>query len=319
MPETVIAGDLGGTNLRAAIIDANGEILLRRQVETPESATTAEITSCVVELFRMVAEETDARPAALCVATAGLVDADQGKVLASSNIPGFRDLVLTKPLQKALDLPSFIENDANAAALGEYRFGAGQGARHLLHITIGTGIGGGIVVEGRLYRGAHGLAGEVGHMIIEPSGPRCPCGSRGCLEAMVSGTAFGRRAGELLAAGKSAQLSKLVGDGEATSEYLFEAAAAGDRVCEAEIRHGGHLLGLGIGSLVNILDPTRVTLSGGLLAMGEMLLGPMETAMRSLAYGPASGTEIAQSTLGEDAGLLGAAAVAFARLAFSQM
>jgi glucokinase len=315
MAATVIAGDLGGTNLRAAIVDEDGNILLRRQVDTPESASRDEITAIVVELFRTVAREGSERAAALCVATAGLVDADGGRVLLAANIPGFRDIVLTPPLTDALGIPSFIENDASAAALGEFRFGAGRGARHLLHVTVGTGIGGGIVIGGHLHRGEHGFAGEIGHTIIEPAGPRCTCGSRGCLEAVVSGTAFARRARELIAAGKSAQLKALAAEsGDVTSNQLFEAARAGDPVCEAEIRHGGHMLGLGIGSIVNVLDPTRVTLSGGLLAMGDMLLEPARSALRSLPYGPASGASFALSTLGEDAGLLGAAAVAFERL-----
>ena len=314
MTETVIAGDLGGTNLRAAIVDAEGNILLRRQVTTPETATKDEITAVLVELFRGVAESAREPPRGLCVATAGLVDADHGRVLLAANIPGFRDIVLTGPLQKALALPAFIENDASAAALGEFRFGAGRGARHLLHVTVGTGVGGGLVIGGHLHRGEHGFAGEIGHMIIEPSGPPCTCGSRGCLEAVVSGTAFARRARELIAAGKSDSLRDIARDGDVTSAHLFEAAKAGDPVCEAEIRHGGHMLGLGIGSLVNVLDPSRVTLSGGLLAMGDMLLEPARTALRSLPYGPAAGAQIALSTLGEDAGLLGAAAVAFERL-----
>ena len=315
MSETVIAGDLGGTNLRAAIVDSEGNIRLRRQVDTPEAATQDEITAVLVDLFRGVADSADEQPRALCVATAGLVDADGGRVLLAANIPGFRDIVLTRPLQDALAIPAFIENDASAAALGEFRFGAGRGARHLLHVTVGTGVGGGLVVNGHLHRGEHGFAGEIGHMIIEPSGPPCTCGSRGCLEALVSGTAFARRARELIAAGKSDKLRAMAeAPAEVTSTHLFEAASAGDPVCEAEIRHGGHMLGLGIGSLVNVLDPTRVTLSGGLLAMGDMLLEPARAALRSLPYGPAAGAQIALSTLGEDAGLLGAAAVAFERL-----
>jgi glucokinase len=184
----------------------------------------------------------------------------------------------------------------------------------LLHATLGTGIGGGIVVDGKLYRGAQGLAGEIGHIIIDPAGPRCNCGSRGCLEAMVSGVAFAGRARRILEQGKSRVLQEIAGYEEPTAHHLYQAALKGDPICEAEIRHGGHLLGLGIGSLVNVLNPDAVTMSGGLLAMGDMLVGPMRDAMYSLAYGPAAGTLLRESTLGEDAGLLGAAAVAFERL-----
>ena len=268
----------------------------------------------VVELLAEAAGAVTPGPVAACIATAGLINADEGKVILAPNIAGFRNLVLTTPVAQRLGIPTYIENDASAAALGEFRFGAGRGTRHLLHATLGTGIGGGIVVDGKLYRGAKGLAGEIGHIILDPAGPKCNCGSRGCLEAMVSGVAFAERARKLLEQGKSRVLHEVVGYGEPTSEHLFIAATKGDQVCEAEIRHGGHLLGLGLGSLVNVLNPDAVTLSGGLLAMGEMLMQPLRDAMYSLAYGPAAGTLIRESTLGEDAGLLGAAAVAFERL-----
>lgn len=310
MTRTVVAADFGGTHLRAALVSEAGEVLLRRDDETPAQATPESIIGHVVELLASVAAAADGSPAAACVATAGLINASQGKVILAPNIPGFRDLVLTTPIAERLGIPAYIENDASAAALGEFRFGAAKGARHVLHVTVGTGIGGGIVIDGKLYRGAQGLAGEIGHIIIDPAGPRCNCGSRGCLEAMVSGVAFAQRARRLAESGKSPLLREMTAGREPTGVDLFEAAKGGDQLCEAEIRNGGHLLGLGLGSLVNVLNPDCVTISGGLLAMGEMLLGPAREAMYSLAYGPAAGTLVRLSTLGEDAGLLGAAAVA---------
>ena len=306
----VLAADFGGTHLRAALISEDGEILQRREHQTPESASSQSIIAEVVELLASVAALASERPAAACIATAGLIDAARGRVILAPNIPGFRNLVLTTPIAERLGIPAYIENDASAAALGEFRFGAARGTRHLLHATVGTGIGGGIVIDGKLYRGASGLAGEIGHIILDPAGPRCNCGSRGCLEAMVSGVAFAARAKRLLESGKSPVLKEIAGSRDPTAADLYTAATKGDQLCEAEIRHGGHLLGLGLGSVVNVLNPDAVTISGGLLAMGEMLLGPMKAAMYSLAYGPAAGTLLKVSTLGDDAGLLGAAAVA---------
>lgn len=300
--------------MRAAVVDEDGNILRRLDVPSPETGTPETVIVQVVDLLERAADGVSTAPLAACIATAGLINADEGKVILAPNIAGFRNLVLTKPVAERLGISTYIENDASAAALGEFRFGAGKGTRHLLHGTLGTGIGGGIVVDGRLYRGAKGLAGEIGHIILDPAGPRCNCGSRGCLEAMVSGVAFADRARRLVELQKSRVLHEIVGYEDATAEHLFLAASKGDRVCEAEIRHGGHLLGLGLGSLVNVLNPDAVTLSGGLLAMGDMLLEPMKAAMYSLAYGPAAGTLVRLSTLGEDAGLLGAAAVAFERL-----
>ncbi|MEO8538251.1 MAG: ROK family protein [bacterium] len=314
MTRTVLAADFGGTHLRAAIVDEEGAIHYRVDHPTPDEGTPQSIIVRVVELLAEAAAQGSPAPSAACIATAGLINANEGKVILAPNIPGFRNLVLTTPVAQRLGIPAYIENDASAAALGEFRFGAGKGTRHLLHATLGTGIGGGIVVDGRLYRGAKGLAGEIGHIILDPAGPKCNCGSRGCLEAMVSGVAFAERARRILEQGKSRVLHEVVGYGDPTSAHLYTAASKGDAVCEAEIRHGGHLLGLGLGSLVNVLNPDAVTLSGGLLAMGDMLLLPMKEAMYSLAYGPAAGTLVRISTLGEDAGLLGAAAVAFERL-----
>jgi glucokinase len=314
MTTFVLAADFGGTHLRAAVVDEAGVVHSRRSLATPESATAESIVGQVVELLAAAAKDSPAPVAGVCIATAGLIDADAGKVILAPNIPGFRNLVLTTPIAERLGVPAYIENDASAAALGEFRFGAGRGTRHLLHATVGTGIGGGIVIDGRLYRGAKGLAGEIGHIILDPAGPRCNCGSRGCLEAMVSGVAFAHRAKVLIEGGKSRVLQELAGYREPTAEDLYQAAKLGDATCEAEIRHGGHLLGLGLGSLVNVLNPDAVTLSGGLLQMGEMLLEPAREAMYSLAYGPAAGTTVRLSELGDDAGLLGAAAVAFERL-----
>ena len=311
MTRTVLAADFGGTHLRAAIVSGEGHILFRDDHPTPAESTPQAIIAQVVELLAGTAAASGEAPAAACIATAGLINAEQGRVILAPNIPGFRNLVLTAPVAERLGIPAYIENDASAAALGEFRFGAGRGARHLLHATIGTGIGGGIVIDKRLYRGASGLAGEIGHIILDPAGPRCNCGSRGCLEAMVSGVALAERARRTLQQGKSPILAAIVSGEPPAATHLAAAAARGDTLCEAEIRNAGHLLGLGLGSLVNVLNPDCVTLSGGLLAIGEMLLAPAREAFFSLAYGPASGTRLLLSELGDDAGILGAAAVAF--------
>ncbi len=314
MTNTVIAADIGGTNLRAALVAVDGTLSQRRQVPTPKSATPDGIVQEIVGLLRAVVEAADETALGVCLAVPGLINGDAGTVVIAPNVPGFRNLNLTTPVSGALGIPCFIENDASAAALGEFRFGAGRGARNLVHATLGTGIGGGIVIEGRLYRGSKGLAGEIGHVVIDPTGPVCNCGSRGCLEAMVSGVAFAARAKRLISLERSPILKEMMGDRDPSSTDLFAAAQAGCQHAMAEIQNGGHLLGLALGGVSNVLNPDAITLSGGLLAMGEMLLEPMRKAMFSIAYGPASGTIVRLSTLGDDAGLLGAAAVCFERL-----
>lgn len=300
--------------MRAALVTADGLLSHRRQVSTPKVATSESIVREIVGLLMAVAENAEGVPLGACLAVPGLINGDAGTVVIAPNVPGFRNLNLTTPVSESLGIPCFIENDASAAGLGEFRFGAGRGARNLLHATLGTGIGGGIVIEGRLYRGSKGLAGEIGHMVIDPSGPVCNCGSRGCLEAMVSGVAFAGRAKRLISLDRSPFLKERVGTRDPSAADLFAAARSGCQHSAAEIQHGGHLLGLALGGLTNVLNPDAITLSGGLLAMGEMFLEPMRKAMFSIAYGPASGTIVRLSTLGDDAGLLGAAAVCFERL-----
>lgn len=313
MTRVVVAADLGGTHLRAALVDEDGNVYARKERPTPSVASSEEILGVISGLLTEVARSSAQRPLAACIATPGLINAVEGKVILAPNVPGFRNLQLAGPLAAALGMPTFIENDASAAGLGEFRFGAGRGTNHLLHATLGTGIGGGIVIDGKLYRGAKGLAGEIGHVILDAAGPRCNCGSRGCLEAMVSGVAFAARGQRILAAGTSPVLREIAGYREPTAADLYAAAKMGDRICEAEIRHGGHLLGLALGGLVNVLNPDIVTLSGGLLNMGDMLIAPLRESMYSIAYGPASGTLVKLTELVENAGILGAAAVAFER------
>ena len=312
MTRTVIAGDFGGTNLRAALVGETGEVLARLEVDSTPDASPETVLARIGDLLAGVRDHGAEPPLAASLAVAGLIDAERGVVMVSPNIPAFRNLALAAPLSERLGIPVSIENDASAAALGEHRFGAGKGTRHLLHATLGTGIGGGLVVDGRLYRGAQGLAGEFGHIVLDPAGPPCGCGARGCLEAIAGGVAFGRRAQRLVESGSAPILAGLAGGEPATAGHLAEAARRGEAPAIAEIRNGGHTIGIGLGGIVNVLNPDAVTLSGGLLGMGDFLLDPLRAAMASLAYGPASSTPVRTSTLGEDAGLLGAAAVALA-------
>ncbi len=314
MARTVIAGDFGGTNLRSALVNDAGEVLARHELPTPAGSAEA-VLERVAELLEAVQAGGRNTPVAACIAAAGLIDAERGTVMVSPNIPAFRNLALTAAVSERIGIPVSIENDASAAALGEHRFGAARGTRHTLHATLGTGIGGGIVIDGRLYRGAGGLAGEIGHIVLDTAGPRCACGARGCLEALAGGVAFGRRAQRLLEAGAAPILAEIAAGRTPTAADLAAAAARGDAAAAAEIRNGGHLIGVGLGSLVNVLNPDVITLSGGLLGMGDLLLEPLRAALASLAYGPASATPVRTSELGQDAGLLGAAAAALAAVA----
>jgi glucokinase len=304
----ILAADFGGTRLRAAIVDERGRVEQRHEVESPDEREG--VLPIVLALLERTAGDAGDGLDACCIASAGMIDAKRGRVIISPNIPGFRGLEMAGPASERLGIPVWLENDASAAALGEHRFGAGREYNHFAHLTLGTGIGGGLVLDGRLYRGARGFAGEFGHMTIDPTGPDCSCGSRGCVEAFASGTAFARRAKRLVESGRSRLLAEVVGADEPSGEHLLAAARQGDPLSEAEIRNGGHCLGLGVGSLINLLNPEAITMSGGLLALGELYLEPMRKAIAATAFGPTTGVAIKVSELGDDAGLLGAAAVA---------
>ena len=304
----ILAADFGGTRLRAAVVTGDGVVEQRNIIDSPDQREG--VLPIVLDLLERTASAAGGAFDACSIASAGLIDANRGRIIISPNIPGFRNLALVEPVVERLGVPVFIENDASAAALAEWRYGAGRGFNHLIHVTAGTGIGGGLVLGGRLYRGARGFAGELGHMVVDDGGPQCGCGARGCLEALVSGAAFERRATRLLRSGRSPLLAEVVGDETPGAVHLYNAARRGDILSEAEIRNAGHYLGIGLGSLMNLLNPEVITISGGLVAMGDMLFGSARDALKDMAYGPTSGVGIRFSELGDDAGLLGAAAVA---------
>ncbi|MGI8550577.1 MAG: ROK family protein [Dehalococcoidia bacterium] len=222
----------------------------------------------------------------LGVAAPGPVDWQTGHVLEPPNLPGWGDVPLGSILSEQLGLPVVLENDANAAALGEYVSGAGRGAKALIYITISTGIGGGLVFDGRLYRGVSGAAGEVGHMIIRPEGPLCGCGRHGCLEALSSGSAIGREGATALANGRAPLLRRQIDDsGQPVSALLVaRAAGEGDEDAQQILHEAGVSLGIGLGNLVNLLNPDRIVIGGGAAHIGAPLLEPAEAVMRRNAF-----------------------------------
>lgn len=202
---------------------------------------------------------------------------------------------------------TYLENDANLAAVGEQRRGAGRGASNLIYVTISTGIGGGLILDGRLYRGSTGTAGEVGHMVVVPDGPRCNCGNRGCLEAIASGTGIARRARRLMR-GRTGRRGKAV-----SAESVVAAARAGDRVAASIVAEAGAALGRALGSLLNLLNPEVIILGGGVSQAGRLLMAPMRASLARASFAESrAAARIVRARLGQDAGLVGA--VEWARL-----
>lgn len=307
----VIGVDIGGTLTRGAIVGRDGSAPLRIEHPTDPTAGTKSIAAVVEELIAAG----DQKVSAVGVGAAGFIDASTGAVTFSPNLvyddPAVADAVRTRS-----GLPTIVDNDANAAALGERTFGSARGSDYVAYLTIGTGIGSGFIDKGRLVRGFSGAAAELGHMIIDPAGPECPCGLRGCFEQMASGTAIGRLGREAVAKDPDSSIVAFAGSVEAiTGKHVAQAAREYDETARDVLRRAGKSLGTGLSNVVNLFDPEVIVLGGSAVMAGEPFLGPardrlheMTTAQRRRPM------RVDVTTLGGDAGLLGAAALAFTAL-----
>ncbi len=308
----LLALDFGGTKLSAAVA-ALGERNWRacRQVLSPLGADARYDLDAMASLARDLLG--GARLAAIGVSFGGPVNAAKGVVLLSHHVSGWENTPLRERLEKRFGVPAAVDNDANVAALGEWRFGAGQGCHSLLYVTVSTGIGGGWVLGGRIYHGADSLAGEIGHMTIQPGGPVCTCGRHGCLEAVAAGPAIGRCARERLEAEPQAgeSLRRLVGGdvGVVTAKQVSQAAETGDELAQQVLEEAAQALGLGIGCAIVLMNPQRVVVGGGVTKSGERYLQVVQAAARSTAL-PGMVVDIVPAALGDDAPLWGGIALA---------
>jgi glucokinase len=302
--------DIGGTKIAAGVVRADGCIVERTRIPTPQETDEKVTISALVEVIDGLRA---ARPQveAIGVGAAGLVQWPAGLAIWAPHNP-YRDLQLRRLLHERTGLPTVVDNDANAAAWAEARFGAGTGSDHMILLTVGTGVGGGMVLGGRPYRGLSGLGAEFGHMIVAPDGAPCSCGSSGCLEAMVSGTALARMGREAILSDPQGGLARRAGAEEVTGPMVFEAAKAGDPTARALFERMGFWLGVGIASLVTAFDPELVVVGGGLVATGDLLLEPARTSFKRYVFAPAYRTlpPVVPARLGPEAGLVGAATLA---------
>jgi len=304
------AVDLGGTKVRAVVADGSGRVLgddirLSGAADGLEAVLGRMVESLDAALGRAGVERE--RLAGLGIASPGAVDVERGVVPNAPQLPGWRDVPLARLMAERVGVPAILENDASAAALGEHRFGAGRGSRHMLYITVSTGLGGGIIIHGELYRGKSGAAGELGHMIIDIDGPPCGCGARGCLEALASGTAIARRGERLAESGDSPVLARLRGqEGPVTAEMMKRAADMGDAASREAFREAGHYLGVALAGYVNIFDPEVIVIGGGVANAGDLLMDQAQVTMESLAMNqPLKGVRLVVSELGEFSGAMG--------------
>ncbi len=304
--------DIGGTKVAAGVVDEGGAVLARARRVTP-SKDAAAVEATIADVVRELRAAHDV--VAVGIGAAGFVDDARARVRFAPHL-AWRDEPLRDALTGVLGLPVVVENDANAAAWAEWRFGAGRGESHLVCVTLGTGIGGGMVIEGVPQRGRYGMAGEFGHMVVVPDGRRCECGNRGCLEQYASGNVLGREARELARAGSPVTVSlleRVAGDVEAlVGPVVTEAAREGDPCAVELFDDVGRWLGVGLANLAAALDPGTFVIGGGVSEAGELLLGPARESFRRTltgrGYRPVA--RIVSAAFGPEAGLVGAADLA---------
>lgn len=317
MSELFIAGvDVGGTKILSGVASEAGELLSRdyrfTQAEAGAGAGVERILASVESACK-AAGISLSQLSGIALAIAGLVNMKSGVLAVSPNLPGWVNVPLVSMLRSRTGLEVYIINDATAAALGEKCYGAGRGVDNLVYLTVSTGIGGGIVANGELYCGADGLAGEIGHMIIQADGPECACGSHGCLESLASGTAIAREAISRLKAGASSLLREMAGGDirSITAKEIESAARQGDRLAQEVIARAAYYLGLGLGNIVNIFDPELIIVGGGVAQMGDLLLAPAIETMHRSAYAlQVAQARVVPAQIGDSAGVLGAVAFA---------
>ena len=317
MKAVAIGVDIGGTNIKLGLVDTRGRVLARDTFLTGSAPGRPALMRRLVahmEILRQTARQNQWKLTGVGIGAPGPIDVERGRIYFFPNIPGWKDTPLKALLEKRLKLPVYLDNDANVMALAEFLFGAGRGVQNIIALTLGTGVGGGIVVHGRLFHGPHYSAAEIGHLTINENGPRCACGSRGCIETYVGNGYFVRDVRQKLKAGRASVLKKWIKEGQELSPLLVKKAAQkGDTLAkEMWTQTGGHL-GTALAGLVNILNPERIVIGGGVAQAGELLFRPIRETIRKKAFPIAyRSVKVVPAVLGTDAGLIGAAALVLA-------
>lgn len=305
--------DLGGTKILTAVCDSQGRLVSRDHSITPAGEGQDAIIEAMVESARCSLEQASISPAhiaAVGIGAPGPSNPSQGILYTSPNLPGLRNVPIRNIMAAHFDKPTYLINDANAAALAEYRFGAGRGSTCFVYVTVSTGIGGGVVIDGRFFAGSAGTAMEIGHMTIDEKGPPCNCGNVGCWEALASGTALASEARRLIVKGQRTSILEQAGGDlqKVTARTVQKAAAAGDDLAESLVARTAHYLGTGLANLINIFNPDVIALGGGLTHLGEMLLEPAYTVAQQRSFKPAyEAVRFVEAELGRNSGVLGAA------------
>lgn len=306
----VIGVDLGGTQLRAVRIDRAGQILAYERTETATGrGPNAVIDQIEALIATVISDLSPEQISGIGVGTPGPVDPLDGVVLETPNLDGWFNVPLKQILSQRTGLRVEVGNDANVAALGEWRFGSGRGVQDFIYVTISTGIGGGVVVDGKLLLGRKGIAGEVGHMTIQTDGPLCGCGNIGCWEALASGTALAREAASALERSRPSLLHELSVGQPIEGRHIAAAADQADELALTLMRREGELIGIGLVNLLHLYAPERIALGGGVMKSIALLEPHFRRIISERAMPPYRGTPIEVAVLGDKVGVLGAAAL----------
>ncbi|MCS7201178.1 MAG: ROK family protein [Dictyoglomus sp.] len=305
--ERFLALDIGGTKIALGRFLGDGK--LEEKIIFPTNAERG-YRKILEEIIENLKKLKTSDTLALGIGCGGPLDSEKGVILSPPNLPGWDNVPLKGDLESALNIPVFLDNDANTACLGEYYFGAGRGVKNLVYITVSTGIGGGVIIDGKILRGQRNSAGEIGHQTILPHGPLCNCGNKGCLEALASGIAIAKRAEEAILNNEDTILKELSRKERISAELVRKAYLQGDKVSERIWKSALEYLGIGIGNVITILSPERIILGGGIMKAGEEVLETVKRVVKErVKLVPVDKVEILSSQLGEDVGLYGALAL----------
>jgi glucokinase len=305
--------DLGGTRVRAALVDSSMQLLNRVEENTNHERGPEGVVDQIARMITSCRRGIDDQPVSLVIATPGPSKPAIGMVCSPPNLPGWGDVPLKAMLEAAIGIPTRIVNDASVAAVGEFHFGSGRGFRNLVYLTISTGIGGGVVIEGVLLEGTSGAGAEIGHMTIDRHGPICKCGNIGCLEALASGLSIARRFQEALDAGGKSGLTAELEGRPASAADIARAAAGGDPLAATVFRDAAMAIGTGVVNCIHIFNPDVVALGGGVTLAGPLLFDTVREMVSRYALAvPRDDVKVVPAELGEDVGLMGAAAIALA-------
>ena len=305
--------DLGGTSIKGALVTDKGEILRKKSIPAGAERSHREVVTDMANLILDLMTEEGLTPeevASVGVGSPGAIDPEKGEVIFAANFADFRNVPMRSIMEEILEMPVYVDNDANVAALGECMFGAGEGCRNCVALTLGTGLGGGVIIDGKIFSGAFYGGAELGHQVIVVDGEPCTCGRKGCWEAYSSATALIRMGKEAALAHPDSQLGSLAGEGlaEMEAKTVFDAAQAGDEVAQGVIDVYIKYLAAGIVNTINVFQPEVLIVGGGVSAQGEKLMEPLrEKVQQEVFGGQADKTQLRAATLGNDAGVIGAA------------